>query len=261
MDPYRYFRIEARELLDELAAGLAGLRRGEPTSAQVGKLLRNAHTLKGAARVVSQAEIADHTHALEGLLEPFRSSAEPVPAEPLEEMLGELDEIGDLLRAIALPVAESVVEAVSVGGPTASAAGVGSAGPSGNAEKVFCEGARAVLRCGRQPDTEAAHRNALGSRPVGSSFGRSSVTQASVVRASVIQASVIQASVVQGSAVEGGVLSSSVLDRGGGAGRVVVGGFAGGGAAAGADGPGLAGRDRCCDRRSQPEPDAIGPAA
>jgi two-component system chemotaxis sensor kinase CheA len=103
VDPYRYFRIEARELIDELAAGLAGLRRGESTSIMVGGLLRHAHTLKGAARVVGQVEIADHTHHLEGLLEPFRSSADPVPADQLEEMLGQVDEIGDLLRAIDLP--------------------------------------------------------------------------------------------------------------------------------------------------------------
>src|SRR5690349_23477133 len=99
-DPYRYFRIEARELIDELAAGLAALRRGESTSAQVGALLRHAHTLKGAARVVAQAAIADHTHALEGLLEPFRGSADSVPGEQLEEMLWQVDQIGDLLRSL-----------------------------------------------------------------------------------------------------------------------------------------------------------------
>jgi two-component system chemotaxis sensor kinase CheA len=99
-DPYRYFRIEARELIDELSAGIAALQRGESTSAQVGGLLRHAHTLKGAARVVSQPEIADHTHALEGLLEPFRNSTDLVSAEQLDEMLGQVDEIGDLLRSL-----------------------------------------------------------------------------------------------------------------------------------------------------------------
>ena len=103
MDPYRYFRIEARELIDELAAGLARLGRGEPTSDLVGGLLRYAHTLKGAARVVSQAGIADHTHALEGLLGPFRASSDPVPAEQLEEMATLLGEIGDQLRELAVP--------------------------------------------------------------------------------------------------------------------------------------------------------------
>lgn len=103
MDPYRYFRIEARELIDELAAELAGLRRGESTSALIGGLLRHAHTLKGAARVVAQADIADHTHVLEGLLEPFRGSDDPVPIESLERMLAQVDEIGDLLRKLDVP--------------------------------------------------------------------------------------------------------------------------------------------------------------
>ncbi len=108
MDPYRYFRIEARELIDELSAGLVGLRRGESSATLVGGLLRHAHTLKGAARVVAQAGIADHTHALEGLLEPFRGSSDPVSAEQLDEMLGHVDEIGDLLRALDVPTAAPV---------------------------------------------------------------------------------------------------------------------------------------------------------
>ena len=107
MDPYRYFRIEARELLDELIAGLADLGRGESAAGLVGRLLRQTHTLKGAARVVGLTRIADHTHALEGWLEPFRSTAGPVPAEPLEEMLGLVDEIGDLLRGLAVPASDS----------------------------------------------------------------------------------------------------------------------------------------------------------
>ena len=118
VDPYRYFRIEARELIDELTAGLAGLSRGESTSTLIGGLLRHTHTLKGAARVVALADIADHTHALEGMLEPFRGSAGSVSAEQLEEMLGQVDDIGDLLRGLDVPAADpqaasEVAEAVS----------------------------------------------------------------------------------------------------------------------------------------------------
>src|SRR5690349_5516947 len=127
MDAYRYFRIEARELIDELAAGLADLGRGEPTSETVGRLLRHAHTLKGAARVVAQSGIADHTHALEGLLEPFRGAGDPVPADRLEEMLGQVDEIGDLLRAIAAPATSP---AGSVSSPAAGPAVGSAAGPA-----------------------------------------------------------------------------------------------------------------------------------
>jgi two-component system chemotaxis sensor kinase CheA len=116
MDPYRYFRIEARELIDELTAGLTDLRAGGSTSDLVGRLLRHAHTLKGAARVVSLAALADHTHALEGMLEPLRGSADPVPADRLEEMFGLVGEIGDLLRGLG----SSDVEPAAVAPPTGS---------------------------------------------------------------------------------------------------------------------------------------------
>jgi two-component system, chemotaxis family, sensor kinase CheA len=104
-DPYRYFRIEARELIDELIAGLTGLGHGESATGRVGALLRHTHTLKGAARVVGQTAIADHTHALEGLLEPFRGSIDPVPADQVEEMLGRVDDIADLVRGLDIPAA------------------------------------------------------------------------------------------------------------------------------------------------------------
>ena len=51
-DPYKYFRIEARELADGLAQGLVSLQRGKPARVAVPEVLRLAHTLKGAARVV-----------------------------------------------------------------------------------------------------------------------------------------------------------------------------------------------------------------
>jgi two-component system, chemotaxis family, sensor kinase CheA len=73
-DPYKYFRIEAQELVGELAKGVAELGR----DGDVGKLLRAAHTLKGAARIVRHGELADLAHALEGVLGPLR--AEPRPS-------------------------------------------------------------------------------------------------------------------------------------------------------------------------------------
>ncbi|MFT3767671.1 MAG: response regulator [Minicystis sp.] len=65
-DPYRYFRVEARELVDGLSAGILALEGEGADRAEISaRLLRLAHTLKGAARVVGQAEIADQAHALE----------------------------------------------------------------------------------------------------------------------------------------------------------------------------------------------------
>ncbi len=63
-DPYRYFRVEAHEIVGELAQGLAELEtRGD--AALVTRLLRLAHTLKGAARIVRHAVLAALAHELE----------------------------------------------------------------------------------------------------------------------------------------------------------------------------------------------------
>ena len=63
-DPYKYFRVEARDLADQLGQGLLELERIGSGGEIVPRLLRLAHTLKGAARVVRQPEIADHAHAI-----------------------------------------------------------------------------------------------------------------------------------------------------------------------------------------------------
>jgi two-component system chemotaxis sensor kinase CheA len=67
-DPYRYFRVEAREILDQLQKQLLELERGTASADSVKSMLRLAHTLKGAARVVKQREIGDLSHSLEDLL-------------------------------------------------------------------------------------------------------------------------------------------------------------------------------------------------
>src|ERR1039458_8000283 len=53
-DPYKSFRVEAQELLEGLTQGALELEKGAADRAMVGSLLRLAHTLKGAARVVRQ---------------------------------------------------------------------------------------------------------------------------------------------------------------------------------------------------------------
>ena len=118
-DPYRYFRVEARELLDQLGRGFLDLEKSDAAPAGlVPRLLRAAHTLKGAARVVKQAEIAEDAHAIEDALIPFRQCAEPLPRAQIDLLLRRLDSIGDRLA----PLAEVMQDA---GG----AAGAGSAAP------------------------------------------------------------------------------------------------------------------------------------
>ena len=85
-DPYKYFRIEARELLEGLQRGVAGLTGATADPAHIPALLRLAHTLKGAARVVRLTAVSELAHRLEDVLAPSRESTLPVPAEQVAEL-------------------------------------------------------------------------------------------------------------------------------------------------------------------------------
>jgi two-component system chemotaxis sensor kinase CheA len=95
-DPYKYFRPEARDLLDQFAKGILELEKSG-TGAAVQHLLRLAHTLKGAARVVKQSEIADRAHAIEDALSPFRDGANGIARGQIDTVLSQLDKIASQL--------------------------------------------------------------------------------------------------------------------------------------------------------------------
>jgi two-component system, chemotaxis family, sensor kinase CheA len=98
-DPYRYFRVEARELVDQLGKAVLDLEKGRSPEL-VARLLRIAHTLKGAARVVKQAEIADRAHALEDALAVVRESTAPVTRERIDGVLAIVDRMNALVAAL-----------------------------------------------------------------------------------------------------------------------------------------------------------------
>lgn len=104
-DPYRYFRLEARELVDQFDEAVLALEKGGRAAPAVQRLLRLAHTLKGAARVVKQVEIADHSHAIEDELAAFRETEDAVPRPRIEAVLARLEEIRRQLGALS-PAAE-----------------------------------------------------------------------------------------------------------------------------------------------------------
>jgi two-component system chemotaxis sensor kinase CheA len=100
-DPYRYFRVEARELLDELGKGALEFDKGAAAPELIGLMLRLAHTLKGAARVVKQRDIADQAHAIEDALAPFRETGSVVSRDGVDSVLRALDEIGLRMAGLA----------------------------------------------------------------------------------------------------------------------------------------------------------------
>lgn len=107
-DPLQYFRIEARELHDALAAGILALEKAPENRALVRDLLRLAHTLKGASRVVKQPEIADLAHSVEDALAPFRDGDRTPARGEFDALLRLLDRIAGRVTALeALPAASA----------------------------------------------------------------------------------------------------------------------------------------------------------
>src|SRR5260221_195311 len=100
-DPYKYFRIEARELTEQLARNALDLEKSGQPAGIVARLLRLAHTFKGAARVVKQREIADAAHTIEDVLSPHRDSTTNVPRGSVDALLELIDRISALTAALA----------------------------------------------------------------------------------------------------------------------------------------------------------------
>ncbi len=102
-DPYKYFRVEAQELAEQLGQGMLELEREPTSAATIARLLRLAHTLKGAARVVKQGGIADAAHTIEDALAPFRAGAAGMPQQEVDAVLTLIDAISSGVRALGQP--------------------------------------------------------------------------------------------------------------------------------------------------------------
>jgi two-component system, chemotaxis family, sensor kinase CheA len=127
-DPYKYFRVEAAELLEQLSQGVLRLDQGVASFDVIPALLRQAHTLKGAARIVKRLAIAEAAHALEELLAPHRNEAAPtLPRDVISSTFTLLDRISGELSSLDLPTAASPQPAAAFGtaggsGPNAETA-------------------------------------------------------------------------------------------------------------------------------------------
>ena len=111
-DPYRYFRIEARELLDQLSRGVLDMEKEGHDAELPLRLLRWAHTLKGAARVVKLAKMAELAHSLEGLLDPYRDGVR-VKGDAVNAILNSIDAMGGQLAQLPAAESEQITEKYS----------------------------------------------------------------------------------------------------------------------------------------------------
>ena len=115
-DPYRYFRIEAHEIAGQLEQGLLDLET-RPNPDLVARLLRLAHTLKGAARIVKHPTLAELAHALEGTLAPLRASG----VGPLEGAIALVAQITNQVAGLGTaPTVAARAQPAPSGSPRAS---------------------------------------------------------------------------------------------------------------------------------------------
>ena len=106
-DRYKYFRVEAREILDQLGQATLDLEKDVPGPDAVSRLLRLTHTLKGAARVVKEIGIADCAHAFEDALTLIRDVVRPVARDEVDRMLLLIDEMNGQVARLTPPPADA----------------------------------------------------------------------------------------------------------------------------------------------------------
>lgn len=129
-DPYRFFRVEARDLLRQMSEAVLAAEQA-PAPDLPPRLLRLAHTLKGAASVVRQPGIAAQAHAIEDLLTPLRDRDEAPGRADLDALLALIDAAGDAISALDAPAATGAPPSPRPASPTAGAGSSGTGSGSG----------------------------------------------------------------------------------------------------------------------------------
>jgi two-component system chemotaxis sensor kinase CheA len=138
-DLYKYFRVEARDIVEQLSRGVLALEQGACGRDDVGGLLRLAHTLKGAAHVVKQARIAQLAHQLEDALAPHTDGQE-VPRQNVRAMLHQVDEINTCIAALDSEQSETSEKEpanIAVQAPATQAPATQSTAQPAPADEVF----------------------------------------------------------------------------------------------------------------------------
>src|SRR5665213_1927761 len=98
------YRAEARERLEAVTRLLLDLEKagtGPAVTACVEQIYREVHSLKGAARSVSEPEVEELAHAFESLLAVARGS-ESIDTIEIQSWYGHLDRLGALVESTAV---------------------------------------------------------------------------------------------------------------------------------------------------------------
>src|ERR1700759_4862168 len=100
------FDEEARERLASLASGLLALESGPPSRSAIAALFRDAHTIKGSARMMGLAPIVEIPPAAEDLLAGVADRRLKPGREMIDLLLASVDAMSRSLPAAADPLGE-----------------------------------------------------------------------------------------------------------------------------------------------------------
>jgi chemosensory pili system protein ChpA (sensor histidine kinase/response regulator) len=100
-DLLEVFVEEAREILDQADASLAGWRSEPQQGEHVAALQRDLHTLKGSARMAGLATVGDFSHAMEALLDAVAGGQRESDGPAIEAMENGFDRLHRMIVAIS----------------------------------------------------------------------------------------------------------------------------------------------------------------
>lgn len=95
------FLKEAQEHLDSLQTNLLVLEKGPDNKPLIHELLRNAHTLKGSARMLGFEDISVIGHRMEDFLKEMEDGERPVDSAAIDLLLQGTDAISRMTEALA----------------------------------------------------------------------------------------------------------------------------------------------------------------
>ncbi len=99
-DPYKYFKIEAEEIVENLTKGLLALEKKPKDEDLIKDLLRHAHTLKGAANVVKLPRISQIAHKTEDMFALFIDQKKESTQKDVTLLLDAVTVIGEMVEAL-----------------------------------------------------------------------------------------------------------------------------------------------------------------
>ncbi len=107
------FRAEVEERVASLQAGLLALEAHPSPRQVVASLFRDAHTVKGSARMMGLAEVLAVAHSAEDLLGAVRDGRLPVRRDLIDLLLASCDGIANALPGVDDPVPQAHLTALA----------------------------------------------------------------------------------------------------------------------------------------------------